>query len=396
MTQPARSVQALIDELVHSTGCRDAPDAIRVKAKELIDLHVASFGEPSRPISIDILASLRGIGRSDAAPVHSQDAELVPDGCGGMTMRVNVDRPETRQRFSVAHEISHTFFPNYTSKAWCRTDARYRDREKPEDFLETLCDIGAAELLFPQPWFGRDAAAVADAPGFIRLATMYHASREAAIRRYAETSPESVAAVFFIWKLKPTQKGTVGNPAQTNLFGISAEDELKEALRLRIEYSVASDSFKAEGHFLPKDKSVGNDGPIYRAAATGLPVDDQCHLDLGQATGTYRVSAIPLWTSEDQLGAAGENTVAALLFPVSVRRPAKKRSSNSGPVSSDSSRSNEGTHDSLPRDKLRHNQPRMDNSQHNIHHDQPRCTGKDNRRPGHPGRIRFLAPSGVT
>lgn len=331
MMQPARSTKALIDDLIRSTGCRDAYEAVRSKAGELIDLHVATFGDPSLPISVDILASLRGISRSEEAPVHSPDAELVPDGRGGMTMRVNVDHPETRQRFSVAHEISHTFFPEYTTKAWCRTDARYRSRENAEDFLEMLCDVGAAELLFPQPWFGRDAATVTDAAGIITLASTYHASREAAIRRYAETSPESVAAVFFTWKLKPTQKGIIGNPNQSNLFGMSAEEELREALRLRIEYSVASESFKAEGHFLPKDKSVANDGPIYRAASTGLPVDDQCHLDLGQASGTYRVSAIPLWTAEDQLGAAGENTVAALLRPVAVRRPAKKRGGSNGP-----------------------------------------------------------------
>lgn len=331
MTQPARSTQALIEDLIRSTGSRDAEAAIRAKAKELVDLHVRSFGEPSIPISVDILASLRGIGRSEEAPVHSSDAELVPDGRGGMTMRVNVDRPETRQRFSIAHEISHTFFPEYTTKAWCRTDARYRKRENAEDFLEMLCDIGAAELLFPQPWFGRDAAAVTDAAGLIRLATTYHASREAAIRRYVETSPESVAAVFFAWKLKPTQKGTVGNADQRNLFGISAEVAFRDAVRLRIEYSVPSESFKAEGHFLPKDKSVDNDGPIYRAASTGLPADDECHLDLGQASGTYRVSAIPLWTAEDQLGAAGENTVAVLLRPVSVRRPAKKRMQGNAP-----------------------------------------------------------------
>ncbi len=331
MTHPARSTKALIDELVRSTGCRDAPEAIRAKAKELIDLHVASFGEPSLPISVDILASLRGINRSEEVPVHSPDAELVPDGSGGMTMRVNVDRPETRQRFSVAHEISHTFFADYTTKAWCRTDARYRDRDNVEDFLEMLCDIGAAELLFPQPWFGRDAKAVTDAAGIITLASIYHASREATIRRYAETSPESVAAVFFTWKLKPTQKGTIGNANQKNLFGISAEDELRDALRLRIEYSIASESFKTEGYFLPKDKSVENDGAIYRAASTGLPVDDQCHLDFGQASGTYRVSAIPLWTAENQLGATGENTVVAVLRPVSVRRPAKKLGVGDGP-----------------------------------------------------------------
>ncbi len=325
MTQRARSTRDLIDELIRSTGCSDAPEAIRMKAKELLDVHAASFGEPSLPISMDVLASLRGISRSTELPVQSPDAELVPDGKGGMTMRVNPDQPETRQRFSVAHEISHTFFPDYTSKAWCRTDARYRDRQNPEDYLEMLCDIGAAELLFPQPWFSRDAAACAGASDCARLASTYHASREATIRRFAETCSESVAAVFFIWKLKPTQLGTIGRQNQTNLLGIEPEQEIREAIRLRIEYSIPSPTFINDGYFLPKDKSVDGDSPIYQAAATGEPADGDCYLDLGQASGTYRVWAIPLWTPTEQLGAKGENSVVAVLRPVNVKRPKNKQ-----------------------------------------------------------------------
>lgn len=161
--------------------------------------------------------------------------------------------------------------------------------------------------------------------GFVALATNYHASREATLRRYAEISPDPVAAVYFSWKLKPTQKGRIGNPNQPNLFGVSAEDEVREALRLRIEYSIASESFRASGLFLPKDKSVENDGPIYRAAATGLPVDDEVDLNLGQASGRY---ALPLWTPDDQLGAAGENSVAVLLRPVATRNRPKKSVGN--------------------------------------------------------------------
>jgi hypothetical protein len=194
-----------------------------------------------------------------------------------------------------------------------------------------LCDIGAAELLFPQPWFGRDAADVQSAADTVALAAKYHASREATIRRFVESSSESVAAVFFTWKIKPSQKGSVGNPAQMNMLGITADVALREAMRLRIEYSIGSEQFKADGHFLPKDKSVSNDGPIYQAASTGKPADGECQLELGQASGTYRIYAIPLWTAQDQLGAAGENTVAALLFPVAVRKTAKKRSNNTGP-----------------------------------------------------------------
>jgi hypothetical protein len=326
VTPPARKTETLIGELVRSTGSSDAVAAIRAKARELIGLYVTSFGEPTMPIDVSVLASLRGIRKSEEAPVHSDDAELVPDGAGGVTMRVNPDRPETRRRFSVAHEISHTFFPDYTEKISCRTDARYRDRNDPDDYLEMLCDIAAAELLFPQPWFLRDAAAVKDCAGLAHLAATYRASREATLRRYAETSPESVIAVFLIWKLKPMQKGVVGREDQGNLFGITPEQERRDALRLRIEYTVASESFKANGHFLPKDKSVENAGPIYEAVSTGLPAEGECFLDLGsQASGTYRVWAIPLWTADDQLGSGGENAVAAIMRPKIIQEPFGRR-----------------------------------------------------------------------
>lgn len=327
MTMPLRSTASLIEELVHSTNAGDPATAIRLKAQELIRLHIASFGELTMPISMDVLASLRGIARSDELPLHSPDAELVPDGSGGVKMRVNPDLPETRQRFSVAHEITHTFFPDYSTKPWCRTDARYRDRDDPDQFLEMLCDIGATELLFPQPWFSTDAAAVTNANGLLQLATTYHASREATMRRYAETSPESLVAVFFTWKLKPAQKATVGRKDQGNLFGVTPEEEKRDALRLRIEYTAMSEAFKAVGHFLPKDKSVENDGPLYRAASTGCPAEDECFLDLGQAAGKYRVWAIPLWTSGEQLGSKREYAVAAILRPVAVGKPQRKKNS---------------------------------------------------------------------
>lgn len=330
MSGSSRSTQSLIHELVRETGAATPAEAIRIKARELLETLVASFGEPTMPIDVDVLASLRGIARSDEAPFHSEDAELSPDDTGGVTMRVNADRPETRQRFSVAHEISHTFFPDYTTKQWCRTDARYRDRNNPNEHIEMLCDIGAAELLFPQPWFGRDAASVAGAADLIRLAFTYRGSRDATIRRYVETSTEPIAAAFFVWKLKPTQQSTVGNRDQQNLFGATPEEQIRDALRLRVEYTIASESFRDDGYFLPKDKSVPNEGTIYGAASTGTPADGEDFLDLGQAAGTYRIWAVPVWTADNQLGSQGENAVAAVLRPVSVRKP-RKKIRNDGP-----------------------------------------------------------------
>jgi len=318
------STRQFIDELVRSTGADSPEEAIRGKARELIQKLEATFG-CQMPVDVNVLASLQGIHGSNDLPIQSPDAELVPRSEGGVEMRVHPDRPETRQRFSIAHEITHTFFPDYEQKGWCRTDARFRNREDPDQYLEMLCDIGAAELLFPQPWFGNDAASVSDASGLVSLATTYHASREATVRRFVETATEAIAAVYFVWKLKPTQKKTIGRKDQMNLLGITPEDEVREALRLRIEYTIPSECFRSAGHYLPNDKSIESAGPIYEAALTGQPCDGECFLELGQSAGTYNIMAVPLWTEETQRGSKGENMVAAVLKPMDVRKPSKKR-----------------------------------------------------------------------
>jgi hypothetical protein len=321
------TTQVLIDRLVRETGTVDAVAAIRQKAVQAIDSFVSVFGEPDElPLDLLTLASFLGIKLSEATPAFSPDAELTPDGQGGVEMRVNPDRPETRIRFSVGHEITHTFFPDHSSHVWPRADSRYRDLSNPDDYLEMLCDVGAAELVLPRRWFVRDALGISTAAGLIALAERYKASRHATVRRFAELHSEAAAAVFFTWKLKPTQKGVVGRTDQMNLFGATPEEEVRRALRLRIDYAIASQAFSAVGHFLPRDKSVECDGPLYEAAASGRPCDGECHLDLGHAAGSYHVLAVPLWTPTEELGPEGENAVVAIIRPRSIRKAKNKAS----------------------------------------------------------------------
>ena len=324
MNQPL-SIRKFIDELVRETGLESPEAAIRFRAKELLQLYTEFFGEPEMPIDVMELASLRSIHPSDDLPVQSPDAELVPRQDGGVEMRVHPDRPETRKRFSIAHEICHTFFPDYEQSEWCRTDAHYRNRTDPAQYLEMLCDIGAAELLFPQPWFSEDASRIGCASDLKDLAIKYHGSREATLRRHVELSSDSVVAVYFTWKLKPAQKGVVDNQDQGNLFGITPEDQIRDALALRIDYSIPSASFKSLGHYLPPDKSIENSGPIFMASSTGKCFDGEHQLGLGAASGTYSIMAIPLPTPLDQRGPNGEHNVAGILKPIAVQRSTKKR-----------------------------------------------------------------------
>ena len=262
-----------------------------------------------------------GIQRSDEPPVHSPDAELVPDGSGGVAMRVNPDRPETRQRFSIGHEISHTFFPGYELKVQCRPDPLLRNRDTPTDFLETLCDIGAAELLLPIPWFTNDAATVRTAEGLVILANRYKVSREATVRRFAETHAFSLAALFFGWKLKPTEVSSF-NPEQGNLYGIDPTEEAWAARHLRLDYAIPSGPFIATGIFLPKDKSLDPEGPLQQAA-NGICAEGEADLDLGVARGRYRVMAVPLYTPTDERGPNGEMALAAIIEP--IQQPKRKK-----------------------------------------------------------------------
>ncbi len=327
MTVPF-SAQRLIDCLVTETGASDPVAAIRMKAQEVVSRYCSTFGEPVLPFCMETLASFLGIGRCPLPPIHSDDAELVPDGLGGVQYRVNPDQPETRQRFSIAHEICHTLFADYQQKVWCRPDARYRRRDNPDDFLEMLCDIGAAELLLPLPWFERDASNVKTAAELLSLSVTYRASREAVLRRFVELHQEAAAAVYFSWKLKPLQIQAMPSSEERNLFGMNPYEEACHARKLRIDYSIHSAAFQTTGHYLPSDKSVENAGPLYNAASRGVPCDGEWDLALGQAAGKYRIQAVPLWTNDDELGPNGENAVAAIIYPLTIRVAAKKRKSS--------------------------------------------------------------------
>lgn len=322
----AEQISALMEE----AGASNAQEAVRLKARELIDQYCSSFGEPLMPFDMDTLASFRGIVRSEEAPLHSSDAELVPMEDGSMTMRLNPDQPETRKRFSVAHEISHTFFPEYDLKIQCRSEARRRNLNDPEQQLEDLCDTGASELLFPYKWFIEDINGTQNVQHLLEVIIKYQASREATLRRFAEIHPRSLATVFFSWKLKPTEIRTTGQTNQINLFGSDPEEEARLSRMLRVDYTISSALFTEEGHFLPKDKSIDSTGPIYEASSNGTCTEGEVGLNLGGCRGIFHIMAIPLYTEEQERGPNGEMAVATIIEPLDVK--ARKKIVQLGPT----------------------------------------------------------------
>lgn len=181
------SIRALLDV----DGSHDPEHAIRVRARALVAAVRDLGGWDGPPFSVEDLASFCGLDvRLSHDLADDQDACVTP----GLVL-VNARKPLVRRRYSVAHEIGHTLFPDYhdaLSKAgrlWRRAD--------DESQFERLCQAAASEILMPADAFRaaleRRGLSVV---GLIDAATEFEASTEAAARRIAEVADSPVAAIL--------------------------------------------------------------------------------------------------------------------------------------------------------------------------------------------------------
>ncbi len=99
-------------------------------------------GPPYDPFELAELQQVPVSPRDDVA-----DARVVPLGSSRLMIEYNPSRPQARVRFSIAHEIAHTLFPD------CSTSIRNRiakEAPRSDDWqLELLCNLAAAEFLMP-------------------------------------------------------------------------------------------------------------------------------------------------------------------------------------------------------------------------------------------------------
>ena len=305
-----------VQALLRLTGESDPILAVRRKVEEVIEL-LRLCEEPAPPFEMLALVSLLGVRISDRPPARSEDAEIGPGEDGQLELRLTRQRPEPRRRFSIGHEIGHTFFPGYERSVKTRRP-RKRDWSDPEDVVEYLCDRAASEFLFPLPWFANEIARrPRTAASLVALADDYKASREATLRRYAEIHDEPVAVAFLEWKLKPTQVvAWDGTSAGDMLLDIDPAAERDGRRRLRVDYGVVSERFAAEfAQQLPVDKSVDPSSVAYEAASAGFPRDAEEWLDLGSVRGRFRVNAVPIPTPQESRGPSGESMIALVAWP---------------------------------------------------------------------------------
>lgn len=301
-------VQSVIDEM----GVEDPREAIRLKMRNKIAEISSLFGTP--PYDLVAFASCVGLHWSDESPAFSDDSEIAPIGDGRMVLRVNQERPLTRQRFSIAHEIGHTLFPDYQYAVRCRkaNERRWSD----DDLLESLCDVAASELMFPTPWFTEQLASIEHTgASFAKLADDCLASREATVRRIVEFSQLPMGAVFFSWKLKPVElRALRRSKVQTSLFP-DLEPPPPSAM-LRVDYPILNDAFRR--HFadhIPEHKSVPSDGLIFDVSSSKVPAEGLVNLDLGTLRGCFNVVVLPIFTVQSDISDSTNSSVVVLILP---------------------------------------------------------------------------------
>jgi O-acetyl-ADP-ribose deacetylase (regulator of RNase III) len=121
----------------------DPVEAITQRARQVV-LSAMEEGWTGPPYDPSQLAELLGIALLPTEAVI--DARTKSKG-NKFRIEFNPVRPSARLRFSLAHEIGHTLFPDCALSI--RNRATHEDMQGDEWQLEMLCNVAAAEILMP-------------------------------------------------------------------------------------------------------------------------------------------------------------------------------------------------------------------------------------------------------
>ena len=205
---------------------------------------------------------------------RSEDAELHPIGEGRSAIKYNPNRPKTRQNFSIAHEIAHTFFPEY--------EDQYKARHKigqfnPENEVEFLCDLGASEIIMPTPEFDLDVKNIGvSVKSLTQLSTRYETSSEATAIRMIRTDLVRCALIVLDYSNKPEELAQIEQAKyQLKLFNDCPWKP--PSMKLRVQYSFQAKHFS---DYIPKHKSIDKSCSLYEVSMTRKPFQGNTTLNL--------------------------------------------------------------------------------------------------------------------
>jgi O-acetyl-ADP-ribose deacetylase (regulator of RNase III) len=170
-------------------GDHDPVAVVTARAREVV-LQAMDKGWSGPPFDPIALAELLGL--EVAANSEIRDARTVPAGRGKARVEFNPNRPRGRMRYSVAHEIGHTLFPDVAERV--RNRAQHGELQGDEWQLEALCNIAAAEFLMPLGSLTPPEPDGLTIHALLDIQRRFDVSTEALAIRLAQTSSAPVAA----------------------------------------------------------------------------------------------------------------------------------------------------------------------------------------------------------
>ena len=220
---------------VKRLGTKDPVQEIVVRAQRLVSdaLDAGWSGPPFDPVALASFLRIPVVPTDDV-----RDARTLPGGARSrLQIQFNPNRPPARVRFSIAHEIAHTLFPDCSE--FVRNRVAYHELTPDGWQLESLCNLAAAEFLMPA---GTLPDHIVNEAGIDELAAWrdkYDVSMEALLLRLTKLSTEPCA--------------TFCASAQTSRLDVVPR-------ALRIDYAVSSSTWAlkaSRGLQLPGSSVVG-------------------------------------------------------------------------------------------------------------------------------------------
>ena len=238
----------------------DPVSAIQSKARQTV-VEAAERGWQGPPYDPFHLAELLEISilPNDAVV----DARIVPVA-EGLRIEFNPNRPHGRVRYSVAHELAHTLFPDCAEMVRNRTPSV----ELRDDIwqLELLCNIGAAELLMPTGYTDLENEGI-DIDNLLRLRGEFDVSTEAILLRIAKLT--STPCAVFAAARESMDGGDPGFridynvPSRTWNVGFPSN--------FRVESSTVLAECTAIGFTAKGTESWGSQLPVFDVQCVGIP-----------------------------------------------------------------------------------------------------------------------------
>lgn len=163
-----------------------------LKAREF----VKATGIDEIPIELEKYLKKAGVELSVNQNLKDTEAGRVIPLPDRTIIEINGNQTLERQRFTVLHEIGHIILelPSIHS-TMTTTDSLYKYSARPPE--EILCDVFAAECLFPNQYFKPDVNNTDPCMDAVReLAETYQASLTSTVSRYAVNTDELCASVL--------------------------------------------------------------------------------------------------------------------------------------------------------------------------------------------------------